>query len=385
VIPTGRKAPSARRACLVANDVGGIGGMERQLSKLVEHLLEADWEVTVIARTMSVEAGTTEAEFQRVPGPKRPFVIAFPWFFVVASVMAARRRGEVLHSTGAIIGNRVDVSTVHYCHSSADARSLAARVSRQHWTYRLNAVLARALARYAEVWCYRPSRTALLCAVSQGLERELAVAFPRMTSRLRVIPNGVDVTKFKPDDDARWKVRRAAGIEDDQRVALFVGGDWDRKGLPQALEALALVRGWHLVIVGDGDEHRISAAAQALGLEGRIHYLGVVQEVERIFAAADAFVLPTAYETFSLVTYEAAACGLPLLVSPVSGVEDILEHGTNGWFIKRDARDIATRLEALGADANLLHSMGTAARRSALAFSWSAMRVGYEAVYAEAL
>jgi UDP-glucose:(heptosyl)LPS alpha-1,3-glucosyltransferase len=105
--------------------------------------------------------------------------------------------------------------------------------------------------------------------------------------------------------------------------------------------------------------------------------------VRRVYAAGDAFVLPTAYETFSLVTFEAAACGLPLLVTRVHGVEELLQDGHNGWFIARDPHDIARRLEQLRSDSELARGMGLRAREAAAAYSWDAMADGYMSVYAE--
>ena len=81
------------------------------------------------------------------------------------------------------------------------------------------------------------------------------------------------------------------------------------------------------------DPRPLTARARLAQTESRLHFLGSVDQMPRLYAAADAFVLPTSYETFSLVTYEAAAAGLPLLVTRVSGVEDLLADGLNGWFI----------------------------------------------------
>jgi UDP-glucose:(heptosyl)LPS alpha-1,3-glucosyltransferase len=103
----------------------------------------------------------------------------------------------------------------------------------------------------------------------------------------------------------------------------------------------------------------------------------------RLYAAGDALVLPTAYETFSLVTFEAAASGLPLLVSRVSGVEDLLQDGRNGWFIGRAGPDIARRLSELRSDPDLARSMAEQARLAATGYSWEAMAAGYVSIYSE--
>ena len=55
-----------------------------------------------------------------------------------------------------------------------------------------------------------------------------------------------------------------------------------------------------------------------------------------MYELADAFVLPSSYETFSLVTFEAAASGLPILATPVNGVRELIEDGRNGFLIAPD-------------------------------------------------
>src|SRR3954451_15743574 len=103
---------------IVAHDVGPVGGMEVQLSQLIGGLLARGVDVTVISRTCDLEPHPS-LRWMRVPGPARPFVLAFPWFFVVGSLLLRRHRRGIVHSTGAIVANRIDVCTVHLCHRAA--------------------------------------------------------------------------------------------------------------------------------------------------------------------------------------------------------------------------------------------------------------------------
>ncbi len=366
----------------VAHDVGGVGGMERQSEQLVSRMLDAGRPVTVIARTCAL--GEREGlRFVRVGTLRRPFSLAYPAFFAVASVFVARRPEALVHATGAIVGNRVDVSTVHYCHRAAAAHVDGSRASKPGPLYRLNDAVCGILSRAAELWCYRPGRTRLLCAVSGGVASELRSGFPAMAGTIRTVPNGVDSAVFRPNSTLRASARAEFGLEERARLALFAGGDWERKGLAHAVDALALAPDWHLVVAGSGDPAPHTERSRAARTESRIRFLGPVRDMPRLYAAADAFVLPTAYETFSLVTFEAAAAGLPLLVTRVSGVEDLLQDGVNGWFIVRDARDIARRLNELRSAPELAQAMAAAARSAAAAYSWEAMADGYLAVYAE--
>jgi glycosyltransferase involved in cell wall biosynthesis len=85
------------------------------------------------------------------------------------------------------------------------------------------------------------------------------------------------------------------------------------------------------------------------------------------------FVLPSAYETFSLATFEAAASGLPLLVTKVSGVEDVLAEGVNGWYIERESQLIRPRLHQLMVHKEMRELMGTKSREAVAQYSWSRM------------
>ncbi len=167
------------------------------------------------------------------------------------------------------------------------------------------------------------------------------------------------------------------------KLVLFAGGDWESKGLPHAVDALALAP--RLAPRGRGSRRSGTppVARPRTGTEARLWFLGRVRDMPRLYAASDAFLLPTAYEAFPLVALEAAASGLPLLVTRVNGVEDLLRDGDNGWFISRDAGDIARRLNELAADPQLAQRMGDAARRAATSYSWEAMAEGYLSLYAD--
>jgi glycosyltransferase involved in cell wall biosynthesis len=389
----------------VAGDVGGPGGMERQSEQLVRRLLDAGRSVTVVARSCALPSHE-RLRFRRVRTPARPFTLAYPAFFIVASFLAARRRGALLHTTGAIVFNWADVSTVHYCHRSAVTRVEGSRASRAGRLYKLNAAIARGLSLLGERWCYRPGRTRVLCAVSNGVARELEEGFPRMRGAVRAVANGVDAGAFRPDPGAGGRMRARLGIAADTPLAVFVGGDWERKGLRYAVDALTDAPDWHLVVAGPGDPEAVmssagsdrgassggagptgpetvSSRARGDGPLTRLHFLGPVRDTPQLYAAADAFVLPTAYEAFPLVILEAAASALPLLVTRVNGAEDLIQDGRNGWFIDRDGADIARRLNQLSADPALAHAMAERSRVAATGYSWEAMAAGYLSVYSE--
>ena len=356
--------------------------MERQLTMLIGGLLREGWRVTLVSRVCALPA-QAGLRWIKVPCPRRPFAIAFPWFFLVASLLVWRHGHGIRHSTGAIVLNRVDVATVHLCHHGLARVGPLQRASRPSLAYRLNQPVSRIMSRLGERWCYRGGRARRLVGVSEGVARELREHFGSTGAAVGVIPNGVDPSVFRPDPGARSELRRALALGSGDLVALFVGGDWELKGLRMVIEAVARSAGWHLVVVGRGDAHRYGELARRMGAGDRVKLVGPAAQTAPYFAMADAFVLPSVYETFSLVTYEAAAVGLPLLATRVSGVEDLIQDGVNGWFVERDPASIAARLAMLGDDSRLRATMGAESRRAAAAFSWEHVIATYSQLFRE--
>ena len=214
----------------------------------------------------------------------------------------------------------------------------------------------------------------------QGVAEELSRLPFEVPRPIEVIPNGVDRDTYIPNETTRADMRRDLGLSDEQLVAVFVGGDWQRKGLSFVVEAVGTVPEWHLVVVGKGDVPRYRRLAENVAPE-RVSLVGEQHHTAPYYAAADAFLLPTAYETFSISLHEAAASGLPLLATRVSGADDLIVEGQNGWFIDRDAAVIAERLRSLSSEPELMRRMGAAARASTEQLTWDRVVDAYADLY----
>jgi glycosyltransferase involved in cell wall biosynthesis len=226
------------------------------------------------------------------------------------------------------------------------------------------------MAIFAERWCYRPTRTRAVIAVSAGVDGEVRRHFPDLADRIHMIPHGVDSHRFRFDPVARRVVRAQYNFAPDDLVAVFVGGDWKRKGLAHAIAAVALTDRWNLMVVGRGYPPAYEEQAEKLGVGGRVHFAGETDDVPAHLAAGDVFLLPTEYETFCLVAFEAAAVGLPVLVTPVSGPEVLIDPGVNGEFLDSDIGRTARLLDAY-VDGHRRRGHGLAARERARLFTWS--------------
>jgi glycosyltransferase involved in cell wall biosynthesis len=166
-----------------------------------------------------------------------------------------------------------------------------------------------------------------------------------------VLPNPIrlDRLKMAPDFDRR-AFRHNLGIEDQDLVGLFVAlGQFERKGLPlvmQALSAPGMERFKLLVVGGEPDliaPYKERAAKLQIG--NRVIFAGMQSNVSPYFWSADAFVFPSLYEGFPLVTLEAAASGLPIVVSHLYGVEDMLVDGDSGIIVETSVNGVRQGLE----------------------------------------
>jgi len=372
---------------IVAQAVGDspgarFGGTNAQVAALVEGYLDAGGAVTLICRE-SIIAHRPRLTVRRLRVPSRPSLLGSPLFIIAASLAVARHGRGLIHSTGALVVSKVDVITVHFCHAAYADRSLPSRAARQNVWYRLHAWVVLRMNVMMERWCYRPAKARALVGPSQGVVDELARHFPAAGNKARVIHNGIDHQRFSSvASSEREMCRREVHIPDEALAAVFVGGDWHRKGLDKAIRALASAPPWRLLVVGEGDRSEFEALADSFDVSNRVRFLGRRPDVERVYAAGDAFVFPSEYETFSLVTFEAAASGLPLLVSKISGIEELVVEGDNGWFVS-SSEDIARRLALLADDPSLRAQMAAAARASSAPYTWPSIVAGYAQLYSE--
>jgi glycosyltransferase involved in cell wall biosynthesis len=172
--------------------------------------------------------------------------------------------------------------------------------------------------------------------------------------------------------------------ENVEMLACFVGGDWHRKGLADILQALTAVADVGLVVVGRGDVDAWQAICRQLGVDDRVWFIGPTDQPQRFMRASDVYVFPSRYEAFSLSCIEAASCGLPLVTTRINGSEELVEEGSNGFFVTFDHQSLIEPLIRLRDDWELRQRMSRAAAESALRYDWDTIAAEQAAVFAEA-
>jgi glycosyltransferase involved in cell wall biosynthesis len=211
-------------------------------------------------------------------------------------------------------------------------------------------------------------------AVSRETETE-AAAFGIPKDRVYLIGNGVDVKSFHPaeDDAERRRLRGELGL-DEGHVAISVGRFSEEKNPLGLLEAWAAAKAsdhageaaaaWTLALLGDGAlRDDVRAAVERLGLERSVVLAGHRDDVDRWLQASDVYVLTSHREGLSNTTMEAMATGLPVVVTAVSGMSELVEDPEAGVVVPTgDAGALADALLGLMSNAADRESMGRRGR-----------------------
>jgi glycosyltransferase involved in cell wall biosynthesis len=164
--------------------------------------------------------------------------------------------------------------------------------------------------------------------------RDIAVGWGLDPTRISVLPNPAPQL---PELPSREELRSELGF--DGPTLAFAGRLGPQKALGVALDAVAAVPGVTLAIAGDGpDRAELERQAAALGLDGRVRFLGSVSRdrVLRLFRAADASILSSSWENLPHTVLEALAAGSPVIATAVGGVPEVVRDGENGLLVPPD-------------------------------------------------
>ncbi|HDQ40120.1 MAG TPA: glycosyltransferase family 1 protein [Desulfonatronum sp.] len=313
-----------KTAYIVRRQASG-GGAEQAAKRLAEHL-SADWKVHRLSAGMRLYGRT-------VAGTKGP-----GWW---RAVRFARNVDALLKDRPGVI---LSLERGPDCHiyRAGDGVHLRWRMLRfgsspiwminsLHWLYpRLEAKTVHS-ARF-------------VAANSKMVRREMETYYPWAAPKLRVVPNGYDPAVFFPDPVAALRVKTELGLSEPQKLFLFVGSGWERKGLGRAME---LVAGYNqtvgpdqspgmLLVVGKGNPKAYAERMKGLNLMDHVRFVATRPDIVKFFQAADFFLLPTLYDPFSNACLEALACGCPVVTTQTNGLSEFIDHGRTGFILDDD-------------------------------------------------
>ncbi len=204
-----------------------------------------------------------------------------------------------------------------------------------------------------------------------------------------VIPPGVDTHMFYPRSAAESKAR--IGVNPAQKMLLFVGRIEPLKGVETLLRAVSLLLEQGVcdcetlclsIIGGDADDspatqnaemERLKALREELGLAELVTFLGKQDQdaLPDYYAAAEAVIMPSRYESFGMVALEAMACGTPVIASEVGGLAFLVRDGETGFHVPdRDPEALADRICRILTEPLLRAELGEQAAAYARGYAW---------------
>jgi UDP-glucose:(heptosyl)LPS alpha-1,3-glucosyltransferase len=334
------------RIALVIQRFSPGGGVERACASLARGLLARGHEVHVFAERIAALPGIRE----HLLPPEGIF----------------RHQSFADHARKALEKERFDVVQSFSRTACQDVLRLGGGIHKEYlartdraysalgrWWRRMRAKERWELTLEAE--SLAPSASRKIIANSRRVKEETARHYGVPAERIAVIHNGVDAGEFKPSAEARSLVRNQLGLAEADYALLFVGTGFRRKGLEYAIAAVDRVPSARLIVAGEG---RARAHPRVLPLGRRT-------DVGHLYAAADAFILPTLYDPFPNAALEAMASGIPVIVSRIAGVSELIDGDSivveEPWNVEELAAAVK-RLE----DPAVRKPMGEAARRKAL-------------------
>jgi glycosyltransferase involved in cell wall biosynthesis len=207
-------------------------------------------------------------------------------------------------------------------------------------------------------------RTDALVAVSAEVRDELVELGVGRPSQFHVIPVGLELAPFLALRQASGRLRAGLRLSPETALVGVVGRLVPIKDHLTLFSAMALLPGVHLAVVGDGEmRSQLEAAADQLGLGGRVHFTGWCADVPSAMADLDVVALTSRNEGTPVALIEAAASGRPVVATDVGGVRTVVDDGVTGFLAPPgDPEKIAGLLGRLCADPLTRRRFGEAGR-----------------------
>ncbi len=318
------------KVAIVLMKYSSYGGNERQAALVAKGLAQKGINVTVIANKWLAEPAV-DIDFVQIP------IISLTSWLKIWSFAKRSREYLKKHSFDVVIGFDRSYLMDVYCVGNACHRSwLQFRMSQQNILknifmrftlthYVINHIEKKMAQRIRET-------DGRVVTLSEMGKQQLQQHYALDDSVFVKIPPALNVQRFLQVDKPlqRKLFREQQGIRDTTKIILHVGGGLRIKGLSATLKTMQLLQQQDVILcVACNDRSGVahfSKMSKVLGIEPRVKFLGAVDQVENLYAAADLLVMPSLFETFNVAVVEALATGLPVIVGEGAGVSEWVRH-----------------------------------------------------------
>lgn len=366
------------RIAIVIPKYGLVGGSERFVYELTERLANTGrYEFHVYAHRW--QSGNSSIHFHKIPSIRFPRFLRALWLPWFMKKVFEKEKYDIIHSHEKIY--KADIISLHGFPHERWVKNVR---KKSFSLFDLSAIsVERSMIEHG-------SHTTFLPVSSIALE-EYQKAYTRLNGTWHVMHPGVDVQRFSAVDrqECRRGLRGQYGIVDSDILILFVGMNFEVKGLDICIQSIARVRQINpdipikLLVVGRGDKNSYSAMAQALGVGDAVLFAGEqAVGIEQYYNASDIFMLLSAHDTFGMVVLEAMAASLPVIISAHVGAKDIVEEGKTGFIItnRNNVDEIVQRIIELS-DKVIRTSYAEKTVRAAIQYDWDCLANRTEKLY----
>jgi len=238
-----------------------------------------------------------------------------------------------------------------------------------------------------EWWATYEADRVIVC--SQSMKKEICDHFNLSLDKVDVIPNAIDVAKYKIPVD-REAVRQRYRVGYGEKLILCVGRLVPQKGIEYFIRAIPTITKRYpkskFIIVGEGwSRDTLEAEAHASGHVGKIRFTGFAsdKEVIELMTSADVLVVPSVYEPFGIVALEGMATGVPVVASQVGGLAEVIDHDRTGLFVyPRSPESITWAIDRILSDPDHAKWLTENAKEKLhKAYSWEAVAMKTVEVY----
>jgi glycosyltransferase involved in cell wall biosynthesis len=344
-----RPAPDPRRVLIVSQAT--VDGVAVCIRDLVQAAIAEGYQPTVACPPggdLAAWATERRAAWARLDMRRSPHITDLSAVIRIRSL--ARSHAVVhLHSSKAGAVGRLALASLGH-------RRPPSVFTPHGWSWLVGGWLAPVYRRFERLMM--PVTTAVVAVSTEERSAGRAVLGPQ-AARIRVIPNGVDAARFRPEGP---RAERAA-----DPLIVFAGRLCHQRAPDLAVTALSLMRtpGARLRLIGEGEDRAaVAAQARALGLSRRVELAGFHPDPAPDLRAADVVIIPSRYDGMSLVLLEAMACGAAVVATRVAG-SSVLD-GAGVLIPTEDPAALARAVDALLADPDRRRLLGQAARQRAV-------------------